>query len=73
METVLNKDSRPSDGKNIEDKDSDYDSDIDRDILLELESESEIGNPQQVLPVTRLKSGIEPVVLQLDILDFKHC
>ena len=73
VETVLNKDSRPSDGKNIEDEDSDYDSDIDRDILLELESRSEIGNPQQVLPVTRLKSGIEPVVLQLDILDFKHC
>ena len=58
---------------NTEDEESDYDSELEDEIIEKLISDSEIGNPQQVLPVTRLKSGIEPVVLQLDILDSKHC
>jgi hypothetical protein len=58
-------DESPLDGNNSEDDDFDYDSEIDDLIISESENQkSEIGNPQQVLPVTSF--NINPVVLQLD-------
>lgn len=58
-------DESPLDGNNSEDDDSDYDSDIDDLIIDETEIQnSEMGNPQLVLPVTSF--NINSVVLQLD-------
>ena len=51
---------------NIEDDDDDFDSDIDEFLLIDESDqlESEIGDPQQVLPVTF--NNIKAVILQLD-------
>jgi len=63
VETVLEIDSRPSEGKNIEDEESDYDSELEDEFIEKLISDSEIGNPQQVLPDTSLTFNN---ILQLD-------
>lgn len=59
---------RPLDGKISEDDDNDFDSDIDELLLIDEldQSKSEIGNPQQVLPVTTLPFSIINIVMQLD-------
>lgn len=52
-------DENPLDGKNSEDDESDYDSHEEE--LYIKQSDSEMGNPQQVLPAT-----FDTVLLQLD-------
>jgi hypothetical protein len=62
VETVDNKNSRPSEGKNIEDDESDYDSELEEKFI----SDSEIDDPQQVSPNTLFVS-IEDAVQRLNI------